>query len=198
MFDFVCGLGFLKIKKHIITLLKSTYIYESNIFFGKKKHIHQYKRFYGSILSRNINNNWIMSKCDLIYANIVTMGQKYGFYLKNNIHQCENLKKCSKKMKQRYIHISKKIVHISWNITEHDLKHRLRIAMRSLDKGYNIDVLIGSRKIKGEFELHKREEMLKKVREAFLRKGNERKPAIGTMNGLYTLYFEPKKNISLT
>ncbi|KAG5440006.1 hypothetical protein PCK2_000698 [Pneumocystis canis] len=168
-------------------ILVKTYTYERIISLKKNKRIDQYERSYVSILSRDINNNWNMSKCDLVCDN--------GSYLKNITSKTENLKNYSKKMKQREHQNSKKIIHINWNITEHDLKHRLRIAMRSLEKGYNIDVLIDSRKISDDHELYNRREMLKKVREIFLQKGNERKPATGTVKGLYTLYFEPKKHL---
>ncbi|KTW28206.1 uncharacterized protein T551_02625 [Pneumocystis jirovecii RU7] len=157
------------------------YILQSFIFFERNN---QYKNFYGTNSMKSTDYNGVKSQSD-IDSNIA-------------ISQSEKSKKCIKVIKKKSNRYTKKIIQINWNITEHDLKHRLRIGMISLEKGYDIDVLIRSRKSKGKFELCKREKMLKNLREIFLQKGIERKPAVGTFNDSYTLYFKPKKyhNIS--
>ncbi|KAG5513159.1 hypothetical protein PMAC_001528 [Pneumocystis sp. 'macacae'] len=152
--------------------------------------VNHYKKFYRVNLIKNTNYYEIIKYSTLYIKSICTLQH---YIDSNNINsQSEKCKKSIELVKKNNNRYTKKIIQISWNITEHDLKHRLKIAMKSLEKGYDIDIVIGSKRYK-KFELCKREELFKRLRETFLEKGIERKSAIGTFNDSFTLYFKPKK-----
>ncbi|KTW28973.1 hypothetical protein T552_01604 [Pneumocystis carinii B80] len=136
------------------------------------KNIESKKIHESNIVKDDINNDKL--KYTLPYNNLL---EENKYINKVKVEKCRNIIK---------------ILQINWNIDEHDLNHRLKTAILSLKKGYNIDIIINSKKSDKRFELSKREKMLKNLHEKMLINGDERKPAIGTINGLYRLYFKPK------
>ncbi|EMR08676.1 hypothetical protein PNEG_02853 [Pneumocystis murina B123] len=163
------------IKRYIFTFSKLLNIFTQNMIFKKNQHINT-RKIDESIIIKDVFN-YDESKCSLPYNNSL---EKNKSIKKVKVKNCRNIVK---------------VLQINWNIDEHDIKHRLRTATRSLEKGYNIDVIINSKKSGESFELSKREKMLKNLREKMLINGNERKPAIGTISGLYRLYFKPKNTL---
>jgi translation initiation factor IF-3 len=84
-----------------------------------------------------------------------------------------------------------KEVNLSWNVTDHDLEHKLDSGLQALKKGNKVDVMIGVKRKRGTVlpSVQQRSSLVVKVKQQLAEHGKERKAPEGSVDAGYVLRY---------
>jgi translation initiation factor IF-3 len=113
--------------------------------------------------------------------------------VKHDLERYQNAKENRKAKKGSKPQNVMKEIELSWAISDHDLEHRLKKVREFLEKGYRLDITIGTKKGMKKKLRADMIALLDRIEEACLQWGKERSEPEGEVGRRYTMKFEGKR-----
>ncbi|PUU81450.1 hypothetical protein B9Z19DRAFT_1122075 [Tuber borchii] len=88
--------------------------------------------------------------------------------------------------------ITTRVLEFTWAISEHDLAHKMKKMGEFMQKGYRVEVIVGTRKGMPKVKAEQAKELIAKIRETGIMFGKEWKKEDGALGAQFTLFFEGK------
>jgi translation initiation factor IF-3 len=108
-------------------------------------------------------------------------------------HDRERFHKRKEKKKESKPQNVMKEIELSWAISNHDLEHRLKKVREFLEKGFRLDITIGTKKGMKKMPRAEMIVLLDRIEEACLQWGRERAEPEGELGRRYVMKFEGKR-----